>query len=85
MAMVQVDAGVRLWTEVTGEGPPVILYHGGPGTPDYLGTMAALLPAQVHRFEQRGCGRSDDARPNTIDALLADTEALREHWDSSGA
>jgi len=72
--------GARLWTRATGEGPPVVLLHGGPGAPDYLEAAAELLPARVHRFEQRGCGRSEDAEPNDIDSLLADLDALRAHW-----
>ena len=73
--------GVSLWTAVTGEGPPLMLLHGGPGAPDYLGPLAALLPARVHRHEQRGCGRSEEGpAPVTIRALLDDLDGLRAHW-----
>jgi len=77
---VALIGGVRLWTEVTGDGPPVLLLHGGPGAPDYLRPLADLLPARVHRHEQRGCGRSEDGPAMTIRALLDDLDALRAHW-----
>lgn len=57
-----VDApGARL--AVYDEGPaadPVVLLHGGPGVPDYLGDVSALLSPMHHviRFDQRGTGHS---------------------------
>lgn len=77
---VEVD-GARLWTVRTGSGPALVLLHGGPGLPDYLQPLADLLPARVHRYEQRACGRSDDRGPFTLDRALADLDALRRHWD----
>ena len=72
--------GARLALRVTGEGAPMLLLHGGPGVPDYLESLAAMLPGRVFRFEQRGCGASEDTENNDIAALLHDMEALREHW-----
>lgn len=72
--------GARLWTAVTGEGPPLIVLHGGPGAPDYLGPLAEMLPARVHRYEQRGCGRSEPGPSNTLDDCVADLDALRGRW-----
>jgi len=78
---VDVD-GVRLWTAGQGSGIPVLLCHGGPGACDNLGPVAAMIDqrARVHRFDQRGCGRSDDAPPHTLERGIADIEALRRHW-----
>ena len=72
--------GARLALRVTGEGAPMLLCHGGPGVPDYLDSLAAMLPGRVYRFEQRGCGASEDTEHNDIATLLHDMEALREHW-----
>jgi proline iminopeptidase len=61
---------------------PVVLCHGGAGLWDYLEPVAeALKPiARVHRWEQRGCARSDRAGPYSIARSLADLELLRRHF-----
>jgi proline iminopeptidase len=79
------DDGVRLWTKTTGtigRSLPVALLHGGPGLWDYLYPVARLLDdtTTVHRFDQRGCGRSAPSDDQRIDRLVADLEALRRHW-----
>src|SRR5205807_8215303 len=53
--------GVRPWTTTSGHGPPVVLLNGGPGMADDLLAVASALEDRhtVHRYEQRGCGRSD--------------------------
>ena len=83
--------GPRLWTARQGSGPPLVLVHGGPGLSDYLGPVASMLADRftVLRYEQRGCGRSTGAGPNTVAAALADLEALRlrfgcERWTVVG-
>lgn len=45
---------------VRGDGPPVLLLHGGPGLSDYLDTLAAELSpiATVARYQQRGLAPS---------------------------
>lgn len=60
----------------------MLLCHGGPGARDYLEPVADFLvgSARVHRFDQRGGGRSDACPPVTIDRLLRDMERLRQHW-----
>ena len=74
--------GVSLWTETQGIGPPVVLCHGGPGIYDYLEPVAAMIDdlATVHRYDQRGCGRSQDSLPYDIATFVADLDALRAHW-----
>jgi proline iminopeptidase len=82
-ALVRMDDGVRVWTATGGSGSvPVVLCHGGAGLWDYLEPVAAsLMPiARVHRWEQRGCGRSDRVGPYSIARCIADLEALRRHF-----
>jgi proline iminopeptidase len=59
-----------------------LLLHGGPGICDYLAPVADMLCdiATVHRYEQRGCGRSPEVEPIDIATLVADIEALRVAW-----
>ena len=80
-----------LWTASSGTGPPLVLCHGGPGGYDYLEPVARLVDdlVTVHRFDQRGGGRSTKEPPWTIAALVSDMETLRsrfghERWIVSG-
>ena len=74
--------GVSIWTTRQGEGYPVMLCSGGPGCCDYLNPLSGMLDdvAQVIRFEQRGCGRSQHAPPYDIETCLADLESVRAHY-----
>lgn len=74
--------GVRLWTRTHGVGPPLVMLHGGPGLWDDFGALAAGVDARacVHRYDQRGGGRSADAPPHDLATFVADLEALRAHW-----
>jgi proline iminopeptidase len=88
MRMVEVD-DVRLRTWTTGTAtrlPAVVLLHGGPGLWDYLDPVAQMLSpvTTVHRFDQRGCGGSDDSPDYRIARYVADIEALRRHWGHDG-
>jgi proline iminopeptidase len=78
---VVADDGCRLWTARSGAGHPVVLCHGGPGWYDTLGDLAALLDdvAAVHRWDQRGCGRSQRRGPYSIARSVADLDAVRAH------
>ena len=83
--MVRMDDGVRLRTWTTGSPagrPAVLLVHGGPGLWDYLEPVAALLEplTTVHRFDQRGCGGSEESDEHTFTRYFSDVETLRRHW-----
>nr|WP_273377767.1 alpha/beta fold hydrolase [Actinopolymorpha pittospori] len=81
---VTVDDGAQLWTLSSGPegGSPVILCHGGPGLWDDLGPVAAMLDSThlVHRYDQRGCGRSTGPDDYRVERAVADLDALRQHW-----
>ena len=75
------DDGCRLWTSRTGAGSPLVLCHGGPGFWDTFGGLAGLLGdvATVHRWDQRGCGRSERRGPYAVARSLADLDAVLGH------
>ncbi|WP_371405309.1 alpha/beta hydrolase [Kribbella sp. NBC_00662] len=65
------DDGCKLWTHVSGSGPRVALVHGGPGWWDVFHDLS--LPGfTLHRWDQRGCGRSDRRGPYTLERYVAD-------------
>jgi proline iminopeptidase len=71
MAHLTTDDGCKLWTEVSGSGPSVVLVHGGPGWWDVFHDLS--LPGfTLHRWDQRGCGRSDRRGPYTLARSVAD-------------
>ena len=78
--------GARIWTATQGKGEALVLLHGGPGGYDQLQPVADMLDdiVLVHRYEQRGCGRSTGGRPYTVDRWLDDLELLRKHWGHAG-
>jgi proline iminopeptidase len=54
-------SGARLTTYMDGTaGDAILLLHGGPGVPDYLADVSAILSSKyrVIRFDQRGTGQS---------------------------
>jgi pimeloyl-ACP methyl ester carboxylesterase len=80
-----VDGGVLAGT-VTGDGPPVLVLHGGPGLSVSVidGLIAELAPAyRVASFQQRGIEPSVLDGAFTIDEALADVVAVLDHlgWD----
>lgn len=81
-AVVTLDDGAQLWTATSGAGAPVVLCHGGPGLWDYLGPLAALLGdgLELHRFDQRGCGRSTGHGPYSITQAVEDLEEVRAYF-----
>jgi proline iminopeptidase len=72
-----------LHLDIRGQGPPVVLVHGGPGIYDYLGDspMGRWLAEQyaVVGYDQRGCRHSVSEGPFTVNANVADLEAIRAH------
>jgi proline iminopeptidase len=84
--MVVTDDGCRLWTTRSGTGNPLVLCHGGPGFWDTFAGLAGLLgdTTTVHRWDQRGCGRSEWRGPYTVARSLADLEAVRRHHGLAG-
>lgn len=79
---VEREDGTRLWTATTGAGPPLVLCHGGPGSWDNLEPVARMLDdaLTVHRWDQRGAGRSSPIGPFTVSTYVDDLEAIREHF-----
>lgn len=81
-ACVSRDDGVQLWVATTGDGPPIVLCHGGPGAWDDLADAAHMLDDRltVHRWDQRGGGRSSRVGPFDVATFVADLEAIRVHF-----
>lgn len=77
--------GVRLWTATTGtasSAPPVVVLHGGPGLWDDYAVLAEMIDdlTVVHRFDQRGCGRSDPSEVQTMARHAQDIDELRAYF-----
>ena len=74
VTMVEVDDGCRLWTSASGDGEALVCCHGGPGLWDMFGDFGGLLGdlATVHRWDQRGCGRSERRGPYSLATSVAD-------------
>jgi pimeloyl-ACP methyl ester carboxylesterase len=80
--VIEMDDGVRLRTWTTGSGPPLVMLHGGPGLPDYLGPVAGIVDdlCLVHRYDQRGTGGSGWDGPHTIGRHVQDLVSLLDAW-----
>jgi proline iminopeptidase len=79
-----VDAhGVLIYYKSVGQGPPLMVVHGGPGA-DHTYFLPYLLPlARTHRLifiDERGSGRSErlqDTSRYTVEAMADDVEDVR--------
>ena len=60
----------------------MVLLHGGPGLPDYLEPVSALLEdlTVVHRYDQRGVGGSAWTGHHTLEVHLSDLDDLLDEW-----
>jgi proline iminopeptidase len=77
--------GVHLYTRRVGDGPPVVVLHGGPGAHhDYLLPQYDRLAQRrtLLYYDQRGGGRSPVTRETPVGwrEHVADLEALRDLW-----
>jgi len=82
--LVQLNS-VRLYTRHVGNGPSVVVLHGGPGAHhDYLLPQYDRLAEgrTLLYYDQRGGGRSPVPRDVAVGwrEHVADLEALRDHW-----
>ena len=66
--------GVRIWYEIYGNGPPVLVLHGGTGSLEDMHAQIRALAATrlVIAVDSRGHGRSTDADVPLSYALMAD-------------
>ena len=80
--------GGKVWYKVVGSGdkPPLVLLHGGPGVPSYyLNPLAALSDERPVIFiDQLGCGRSDRITDTTLMTIPAYVKELKEIHDALG-
>ncbi len=82
------SVGSFLAGTVTGDGPPVLVLHGGPGLSVSIvdGLVADLAPSyRVAAFQQRGIEPSTTEGVFTIDEALADVVAVLDHlgWEQA--
>jgi pimeloyl-ACP methyl ester carboxylesterase len=78
--LVEVN-GIKLFFAIYGEGPPVILLHGGAGNGDHWVNQIAALSAkhQLIVVDSRGHGRSTrDSKPITYAQMADDVIALMD-------
>ena len=73
--------GLKMYYEIHGEGPPVILLHGGTATIQYSFSKQIDELARAHRIigiEQMGHGHTPDVegRPFSYEEMTEDTAAL---------
>jgi proline iminopeptidase len=67
----------------TSRRPAVVMLHGGPGLPDYLGNIAPMIAdlAPVYRYDQRGTGQSPWRGSHSFARHVDDLAELLDAWD----
>ncbi|MGW2180336.1 alpha/beta fold hydrolase [Streptomyces sp. NPDC001732] len=88
--LVSTSDGARLhWTALgdTARLLPVVMLHGGPGLPDYLGGVAPMVAdlAPVYRYDQRGTGRSVWRGRHRLARHVDDLAELLDAWGAPRA
>ncbi len=78
--------GWRAWGEETAA-RPVVMLHGGPGLPDYLGELAPAVAdlTRVYCYDQRGTGASGWQGRHTFARHIDDLAELLDAWDAPEA
>jgi proline iminopeptidase len=77
-----VGARLAVFEEGTA-GDTIVLLHGGPGVPDYLADVSAILATEhrVLRFDQRGTGQSTcHSGQYSLDDYVEDVDAVRHTY-----
>ncbi|MEU9321609.1 alpha/beta hydrolase [Streptomyces sp. NPDC048295] len=77
------------WTAMgdTTRQPAVVMLHGGPGLPDYLGDVAPMVAdlVPVYRYDQRGTGQSPWRGHHSFARHVDDLAELLDSWDVPSA
>jgi pimeloyl-ACP methyl ester carboxylesterase len=74
--------GIELYYAIYGEGPPLIMLHGGLGNTEYFAHQIPVFAKQytVIAVDSRGHGRSSrDAQPYSYSLMASDVVALMDH------
>ncbi|GAQ56990.1 alpha/beta fold hydrolase [Streptomyces acidiscabies] len=84
--LASMSDGARVhWTALgdTTRQLPVVMLHGGPGLPDYLGDVASMIAdlAPVYRYDQRGTGRSPWEGRHSLARHVDDLAELLDVWE----
>ena len=77
-AVIVPGGTITVWQQ--GEGPHVLLLHGGPGVSDYTEALAAELEDgyTVTRYQQRGVAPSTTEGPFDVETNMADAIAVMD-------
>ena len=74
---------IRMFYAIFGDGPPVVLLHGGLANSNYWGAVIPILVAHHHKVvvaDSRGHGRSTrSSQPYSYDLMTSDVVALLDY------